>query len=47
MDLLTQPNEEPMKNKEEKAEAPSLASRKASRKPATFLFSYTCNQLLA
>jgi len=39
MGLSTQPNEEPMKSQEENVGALSLASRKAQRKPATFLFS--------
>jgi len=41
--IMGQPNEEPMRNKEGKTDASSLASRKAREKVATFLFSLTHN----
>jgi len=40
--IMEQPYEEPMRNKERKAETSSLASRKATREPSSFLlYSHT------
>jgi len=44
---MEQPIEEPMRNKEEKVEVFSLASRKAYRNQQLFFFSLTLSQLLS